>query len=279
MITLSVMTFNLRYGTANDGNNVWDNRKDLVIQTLAKYQPTVVGIQEGLNFQLEYIASKLTDYRQFGISRRGNTEDEYSAILYDATQVELQEGGNFWLSETPNQPGSQSWDSSLPRMVTWARFRHQNSDREFYLFNTHFDHRGEIARQKSALLVWKRIREIDPNTPLFLTGDFNTVRKKTAWNFLVGNAPLEGECGELIDAWEEAPTRTASVTTTFHGFHGLEVENRRWQDGRWINGDSHIDWILFRPGVRVKYATIVTDNRNVRYPSDHYPVYAEFEIY
>ena len=278
MIPLSVMTFNLRYGTAKDGENAWEHRRDLLVQTLADYQPNVIGTQEGLDFQLAYITSKLPRYRHFGVSRRGDTTDEHSAILYDASRLSLEEGGNFWLSETPDLPASKSWDSSHSRMVTWAKLAISDHDRGFYCLNTHFDHRSETARQRSARLVLERTRGLDPHLPLFITGDFNTIHGEKTWNIFVGREALDGESGELIDAWSEAPIRTGGVMTTFHGFKGEAVESRRWQDNRWLNGAQHIDWILCRPGVRVKSAEIVTANQNGRYPSDHYPVYVEVEL-
>ena len=261
------MSFNLRYGTAEDGENSWENRKGVLIETLRRYRPDLIGTQEGLKFQLEYIAKKLPGYRFFGVSRLGSDEDEFNAIVYNSHRLRIIEGGNFWLSETPHLPGSRSWGSSLPRMATWALFETADG-RQFYHFNTHLDHRSEEARRRGAMLIWREIRS-KGDLPVVLTGDFNTTPDSWTWRFLTGKAEADGERGELCDARLIADRKGPEVRITYHGFKGEEAE-RELDNGR----RRDIDWILVK-GFEVDRFEVVTFNVGGRYPSDHYPVYAE----
>lgn len=273
---LKVMSFNLRYGTAKDDANSWEFRQDIMIEMLREYHPDIIGTQEGLKFQLECITSEIPEYQFFGVSRRGTDEDEFSAIIYEAQKLKLLDGGNFWISEAPDVPGSQSWESSLPRMVTWASFETKEGNR-FYHYNTHFDHRSEEARREGALLIWRKVKSHGDEIPVILTGDFNTVNGGAIWNFLAGKTEYEGERADFIDAWDVAPSRKSDVKITFHSFMGKEFERRREeQSGSLLIGQHMIDWILFRGEIDVGYAEIISYNKDGKYPSDHYPVYAEF---
>jgi len=273
---LKVMSFNLRYGTAKDGANSWEFRKDITIEMLSEYHPDIIGTQEGLKFQLDYITSEIPEYQFFGVSRRGTDEDEFSAIIYDAQKLKLLDGGNFWISETPDVPGSQSWGSSLPRMVTWASFETKDGN-SFYQYNTHFDHRSEEARGNGALLIWRETKSHE--IPVILTGDFNAVNRGTVWNTFTGNIEYEEEKADFIDAWDVASSRRSDVKVTFHSFMGKEFEKKREEQiGRPLISQHMIDWVLFRGKLDVAYGEIVSYNKDGRYPSDHYPVYIEFLI-
>jgi len=273
---LKAMSFNLRYGTAKDGENSWEYRKGIMIDMLKEYHPDIIGTQEGLKFQLEYITSEIPEYKFFGVSRRGTDEDEFSAIIYDTQKLNILDGGNFWISETPDVPGSQSWGSSLPRMVTWASFETKEGSK-FYHYNTHFDHRSEEARSRGALLIWRKAKLHE--SPVILTGDFNTTNGGAIWNFLTGKTECEGEKADFIDAWDVASSRRSDVKLTCHGFRGKDAE-KRWEErtGHSLTGQRMIDWILFRGRLDVGYGEIVSYNKGGKYPSDHYPIYAELLI-
>ena len=267
---ISVMSFNLRYGTAKDGENSWENRKGVQAEMLRRYHPDLIGTQEGLKFQLDFIVGEFPEYEFFGVSRLGSDEDEFAAIIYDSRRLKLIDGGNFWLSETPHLPGSRSWDSSLPRMVTWALLETIDGGR-FYHFNTHLDHRSEEARRRGAMLIWREIRS-KGDLPVILTGDFNTTPDSWTWRFLTGR--IEGdERGDLHDAWLVAKENVSDVRITYHGFKGRDAEAElEGETGRRV-----IDWILVR-GFEVDRFEIVTFSVDGRYPSDHYPVYAELHL-
>ena len=272
MIPLKIMTFNLRYATAQDGENSWEHRKDILFKVITRYQPCVIGTQEGLGFQLDEIIGNTKGYERLGLARDGD-QSEYCAILSDMSKLKVLDSGNFWLSETPDLPGSRSWNTSCVRMVTWARFLHKIDNREFCVFNTHFDHVSEEARQKSAMLVWHKIKCLGQNIPVFLVGDFNATRDSATWNFLTGGQKLENKRGEMKDAWLETEERIGNVVGTYHGFKG-HVSDESYE----VTGSAHIDWILFYPKVKVISVEIVTDNEIGCYPSDHYPVLVSFEL-
>ena len=253
---LRVMTFNVRFPNPKDGENIWDNRKDLLVKTIRKYDPDVFGTQEMFDLQGAYIAEKLPEYEWFGVSRRGNHEDEHMGVFYKRDKLFVIESGNFWLSETPNEPGSMDWDVSLPRMVSWARFRDAEG-KELYFYNTHFPHRrdDDAARLNCAKVIAQDIRRRVPAfADLILLGDFNSDAGTDVHQLLLT---------ELDDVWESTDKRSGPPTTS-SGWTG-RAEGRR------------IDWILYRGALRPLEAATVDDHEGERYPSDHYPVFAVFE--
>lgn len=253
--SLRVMSFNVRLPSPNDGPNVWENRRDILVETIRRSDPDVLGTQELFQLQGDYIAGKLPEYEWFGISRRGNREDEFMGVFFKPAKLRVVESGDFWLSETPDVPGSQSWDVSLPRMVTWALFEWKKSGERFYFYNTHFPHRrqDEAARGECAKVIAGRIAKLPEDVPFVMTGDFNADAGGEVYQVFQG----------LKDAWLEAAKRTGPETTS----------------SRWVGNTEgrRIDWILYRGDLRVSEIETVTYNRNGSYPSDHYPVFAVIE--
>lgn len=254
---LAVMSFNLRYGLANDGENSWPKRRDLVAGVIEKYAPAIVGMQECMIFQADYLAEKLENYRWIGIDRDATGKGECTAILYRSDVLAPVAYGNFWLSETPEVPASKSWDSSLTRMATWVHFYDMTTKTFFYFFNTHLDHRGAEARLEGVKLIAARMKEVQG--PVVLTGDFNATAEKSAPYAALSEAGY-------TDAWLAAEHRAGS-TVTFGSFKAPNPES-----------EERIDWIFFGGGVRVKRCETVNDNQDGRYPSDHYPVFAELVL-
>jgi endonuclease/exonuclease/phosphatase family metal-dependent hydrolase len=252
-----VMSFNVRYPEPRDGVNYWENRRDLVIETIKMRAPDVIGTQELFHLQGEYIVSKLPEYAWFGVSRRNSQEDEYMGVFYRKDRLRVVESGNFWLSETPDLPASMSWNVTLPRMVTWALFELQPSRRRFYYYNTHFAHRrnDEEARLKSADVILERIAKLPKDVPFLMTGDFN--------------APAGGDVHKkFLDSLTDARAVAANKSGpegTFHGFKGTP-------------GNARIDWILYRGPWRALDAETVTHSQEGHYPSDHFPVLARLEL-
>lgn len=253
--TLRVMSFNVRYPSPQDGEDIWVNRRDLLCDTVKKYAPDVMGTQELFKEQGDYIVAKLPEYTWFGVSRRGTEKDEYMGVFYRKAALTLQESGNFWLSETPDVPGSIAWDMSLPRMATWGVFKTKAGVR-FLFVNTHFAHRREDAeaRLKSAQVIRKWIEARKEKLPVVLTGDFNTG---------AGTPPYEELTAGMKDAWVAAAAKSGPEGT-FHGFKGKP-------------GAARIDWILFSAPWKVTEAKAVDDSSGGRYPSDHFAVWAVFE--
>ncbi|HOX38795.1 MAG TPA: endonuclease/exonuclease/phosphatase family protein [Candidatus Brocadiia bacterium] len=258
-IPLKVMSFNVRYGTAKDGDNSWPNRKDILVNTIRNYAPDVVGTQECLDIQADYIVEKLPEYRWAGVAREADGSNEHMAVFYRKSVLSPIEIGNFWLSETPEVVGSRSWLAGSTRMVTWIRFYHLKTRKQFFYFNTHLDNASPIARDEGAKLLAARMPKIAGEGPMILTGDFNTLGgSSNPWKILI-------EAG-LKDAWLEAEKRVGG-TVTFGGYKPPPAE-----------GDSRIDWIMFRGDVKAKTCETVYYNEDGRYPSDHYPIYAELMV-
>jgi endonuclease/exonuclease/phosphatase family metal-dependent hydrolase len=253
---LRVMSFNVRYPAKSDGANVWENRRDLLVDTIRKHAPDIMGTQELFYIQGEYIVEKLPEMAWFGVSRRGNREDEHMGVFYRRSSLELLQSGNFWLSETPEIAGSISWNMTLPRMVTWGEFRDKRTDKKFYFYNTHFAHRREdtAARVASARLLVDRLRKLPEKAPIILTGDFNTD---------AGSEPYRILMDFMQDSYS-AVAQPKGPQGTFHGFSGTP-------------GKARIDWILFRNGLKPLSVEAIDTNANGRYPSDHFPVLAVFE--
>src|SRR5688572_7600168 len=176
--TLRVMSFNIRYGTAKDGPDHWDRRRDLLVDTIRKFDPDLLGTQETLLEQAEFLAEKFPQYAWLGVGRDdGKRKGESVAIYWKKDRFEKQDGGHFWLSETPDVPASKSWDTSLTRMATWVKLRDRKADgraSQLVWVNTHFDHMGKQARLESGKVIRAWLRKNAADLPVVVTGDFNT---------------------------------------------------------------------------------------------------------
>jgi endonuclease/exonuclease/phosphatase family metal-dependent hydrolase len=254
---LRVMTFNVRLPVASDGANRWEARRDLMVTTIREKNPDIFGTQELFYEQGQYLVEKMPEYTWFGVSRRGNRTDEHMGVFYKPEVLRLAESGNFWLSETPETPGSMSWNVSLPRMVTWGLFEVKATGRKFYLYNTHFPHREEDAeaRVRCARVIAERISALPRDAPFILIGDFNTD---------TGSEPYKVLAPGLTDAWAKAASKSGP-NGTFNGFKGTTTGPR-------------IDWIFFRGLARAAQVETITRNEDGRYPSDHFPVFALLEF-
>ena len=255
--TYRTMSFNLRYGTANDGDNRWPNRKELVATTIKRFDPDLLGMQEAMPLQIKYLQDQLPGYQYVGKSRvPNNPKEEQCAIFYRKDRFEELEQGHFWLSETPRVPASKSWDSSLPRMATWVRLFDRENRRSIFLLNTHFDHIGRKAREESAIIIREQIaRQADG--PTIVTGDFNAAENSKPHQILVADAaPVK-----LVDTFRQAHPEQTSDVSTISGFRGRRSGRR-------------IDWVLASTDFTILEAAIDRYHEGDRYPSDHYPVTA-----
>jgi endonuclease/exonuclease/phosphatase family metal-dependent hydrolase len=253
---LRVMSFNVRYGTAPDGEDRWELRRDHLFDVVAGFAPHVLGVQEAVRCQLDEMRAARPRFDEVGVGRDdGSTEGEYSALLYDRERLEILDGGTFWFSETPDVPGSRDWGNTLPRICTWARFRDRVTGTELHAFNVHWDHESQPSRERSAGLLLERIAVHAGSGPVIVTGDFNAGPTNPAVRALTGDPR-----GPLRDTFVELHADTTGVGT-FHGFRGGTAGDR-------------IDAVLVGPGWEVVSAGILRADRDGRYPSDHYPVTA-----
>jgi endonuclease/exonuclease/phosphatase family metal-dependent hydrolase len=258
--SLGVMTFNIRTSNIDDGANGWPHRKNLVVDVIARSAPQIVGLQEALRQQIEYLESKLPDYRWIGVDRGlngGEGLSEYTPIFYRHAEVSPIESGNFWLSPTPDVPSTA--EPRLTRIVTWGRFHHRATGREFFVFNTHLSPRAGQRQLDASRIIRERIQKLPRNSAVILLGDFNSAAEEGAvWQELTAD--------RLRDSWVVAQDRRGPAAT-MGGF------------GPPADGDStRLDWILVGGPIRVHLVETVLYNSDGRYPSDHFPVEARVEV-
>lgn len=251
---IRAMTFNIRFGTAPDGENAWLKRRELLMSTIRDADPDVLGVQEALRSQLDELTEEFPHYALVGVGREANGGGEYSAILYRRARFDLAAADTFWLSATPESPGSRSWGNTLPRICTWARLLDRTTGRRIWIFNTHWDHESQPARLESGRLIAQQIKGIPTNEPALVMGDFNAGEQNPAI------AALSDDRRLLRDTFRELHAGDQDAGT-FHGFGG-------------VPGKEKIDGIWMRGPWRVVEAAILHAHEGDRYPSDHFPVTA-----
>ena len=268
--SIRVMSFNIRYGTANDGENRWEKRQDFLLDTIKAYNPDLLGTQETLGFQKDFIAAGLPGYAALGVGREdGKQQGEMTALFYKTERFEKVSEGHFWLSETPEVAGSKSWDSSLPRMVSYVFLKDKRNPTAppFLFLNTHFDHRGMQARLESAKLIATKALELSQGGPAILTGDFNTAEKSEPYNALFAAVSHSADSATTwIDTYRMAHSEKSDNEGTFSNF---KVENHQ---------GPRIDWIGCTQHWSVLNASIDRTERSGRTPSDHFPITAELKL-
>ena len=254
---LSVLSYNIRYDNPNDGENQWKYRKERVANYIKEIRPDIIGMQEVLDPQLVFLDLSLTEFSFVGVGREdGKTKGEYSPILYNSNRLTLLQTDTFWLSETPKVI-SVGWDAALERICTYAQFKHKETGQKFWVFNTHFDHIGELARIQSAKLIHQKIKMLNTNNfPVIITGDFNLTPD---------TAPIKIFQNAYVDVMQKTPTN-ANNYGTFTGFDKLS------------NGEERIDYI-FQKGLKTLKSThIWLKTTSGGWASDHHPVQAIFSF-
>ncbi|MCT8003644.1 endonuclease/exonuclease/phosphatase family protein [Sphingomonas sanguinis] len=249
--SLKVMTFNVRYAS-DEGEQRWAVRRPVMVELLRRAAPDVIGTQELLQRQGDDIVRALPGYRWFGRDRRGGHDNEHMGILYRADRLTLIRHGDFWLSDTPDRVGSQSWGTDLPRMANWAVFETKGAERRQFLFlDTHLPHRDEDAeaRDRAARLILSRLPALARDMPIIVAGDMNARPESAAYRTLAA---------ALTDAWTSAAKREGP-DKTFHDFTGT--------------ADRRIDYLFVR-GFRAEAIAVDRWHRGTTYPSDHFPVRA-----
>ena len=251
---LPILTFNIRYANPGDGKNRWEFRRDTVAEVIGK-NSLVAGLQEVLASQLKDLKERLPDWEFFSRTREAvDGEGEACPIGWHQPSIERLDGGTFWLSESPEVPGSKSWESSLPRICTWAKLRHRQTASVFHLFNIHFDHRSPLARERSGALVAARTAKVAG--PAVVLGDFNAIpdspptrafTKEAGWSRLPATA-ADGEGIGTSNGWKETPSPHA------------------------------IDHIFVRGITAINPVVLRSKTPAGGWASDHFPVKAELEI-
>jgi endonuclease/exonuclease/phosphatase family metal-dependent hydrolase len=260
---VQVMSFNIRYGTAKDGENEWPARRTMLFDVIRESDPDLVGLQEALTFQIDEISTTLPGYAVVGVGRDDAARaGEFSAILFKKDRFRVADAGTFWFSDTPEVPASKSWGNAITRICTWARFIDRDG-RGFYHFNLHLDHQSQPSRERSTVLLRQRITaRAFAADPVIVTGDFNVGERNPALSTLVAKDDASTPFVDTYRALHPAET----VVGTFNGF---KMGN---------TGGEKIDYVLVQPGTEVLSAEIIRTSRNDRYPSDHFPVVARVRL-
>jgi endonuclease/exonuclease/phosphatase family metal-dependent hydrolase len=253
MSTIKVMTFNVRQMDGDDGPQSWELRKNVLVETIRLHEPALLGTQETFAEQSAYILEHIPALRCFGRGRFGDDRDKHNSIFYDHSRFSLLKSGEIWISKTPEIPGSSDWDIPRPRMITWGMLS-DGGGSPIFVMNTHFPYgrQADEARRQTVRLVQEKLATLPERLPVVLMGDFNAPAGQEVYASLTER---------LCDSWKAAAGRIGPEGTV-HGFG-------RFEGGR-------IDWILHRNMGDVLRAETITFTMQGLYPSDHYPVCAEF---
>ena len=246
------MTFNIRYDNPDDGPSAWPLRKERVADVMQRAD--VIGVQEALKHQVSDLEAMLSDFTWIGVGRDdGVDQGEFAPIFYRTDLFQVVRSGTFWLSESPETPGSKSWDAAITRIVTWTQLKSLVSGNTFWLFNTHFDHRGREARRRSAKLLMKKVVELAGESTVLVTGDFNATPDTEVYATMTGN--------QLADACAPNTTLRLGPRGTFSGFEVNELTPTR-----------RIDYVFASRLLSVQSCEAIIDVEDGRYVSDHIPV-------
>ena len=258
--SLMLASYNIRWNSPDDGVNKWENRKEWLAKSIRFFEIDIVGAQEVTYPQLMDMEKLLPNYHFIGEGRDGGKKGEHSPIFYAKDRFEVLDSNTFWLSETPKVTASKGWDAALPRIVTWAKFKDKREGKTFYFFNTHFDHKGAIAKKKSAELIAAKIKEIAGNEPVVLSGDFNIAPDSAPYRTLIKR--------QLEDSFLNLDKE--QIYTPGYTFNSWDIT---------ASGDRYrIDYIFYKGEdlFPVKYH-VLDGQRGERFISDHFPVIVKFE--
>ena len=254
---LNVMTFNIRYDNRGDGLNNWRFRAAHVAGMFEHHDVAVAGLQEVLHRQLNELKKRLPNYQFVGVGREdGKQKGEYAPVCFRKDLLVLERSDTIWLSTTPGKPGSKSWDSSLPRIATLAWLKEKKGSQKWLIVNTHFDHRGAVARRESAALIARHVNRVShlDQLPVVVMGDLNCLPDSEPYrNFLRG---------EFKDALLQSKTKHQGPMSTWNGFGKTVTKGRR------------IDFVFVGPRLKVLQHKIDARQFKGRFPSDHCPVIA-----
>ncbi|MGQ9619616.1 MAG: endonuclease/exonuclease/phosphatase family protein [Bacteroidales bacterium] len=258
--TIKVITFNIRYDNPRDSINAWPNRKDFLIGFLKQEKPDLFGLQEALWHQYAAVDSAMKGWQSLGVGRDdGLKKGEMNPLFFNEKRFEMVRGNTFWLSETPEIPGSKGWGASLPRIVTWIELKDKENGKTLFYFNTHFAHDSDSARVMSAGILLNEVKRIAGDNRFVITGDFNMTPDSRAYSIITQEGDAEPV---IIDSYKITGTPPAGPVGTFNGWSDTSRSNR-------------IDYIFVRNGMKVKSISTIVKKDGEIFISDHWPVEAE----
>ncbi len=258
---IRVMTYNIRYNTASDKDDAWPHRADKVAETIQLAD--VIGLQEARKEQIDDLVVRLPEFSWVGVGRDdGKEEGEFVPIFYRKDRFKILSSDNFWLSETPAEPGSKSWDTAITRMVTWVVFQDESNQQRFVHMNTHFDHMGKQARLESAKLIRSKAAKTHLALPLVLTGDFNCTPDQPPYLEIVRESDGATDFVDSLAAYTPKPGEPAG---TWNGFKEIET--------------TRIDYIFTSRGATSTETKILDPRTEAgRFASDHQPILSTVQI-
>lgn len=260
---VNVMSFNIRYDNPEDSLDNWQYRKNRVANAICFYDADILGTQEVLHNQLEDLKQRLPDYDVIGVGREdGKERGEYSALWYKKDRFSLLDSGYFWLSETPDIPGSKGWDGACERIASWAKLQDKVSGKKFFALNTHLDHVGVAARREGVSLILDRVSELSEGLPVVVTGDFNAEPESDVIRHVTDTKIP----GHLTDAREIASI-VYGPAWSFHDFGKIPYDKR-----------PLIDYVFVRNGLKVLRYGVLAETENNAFLSDHAPVFVTVEL-
>jgi len=259
---LKIASFNNQADLSGD-HHYWKEHAPRVKKLIDEMQWDVIGMQEPFWYQVRDMEEMFPQYAWVGNSTDGKIEDgywHYNPIFYRKDRIKLLGWGSFWFSETPDVPASKSWDAHTSRFCVWAKFRDRRTGRVFFEFNCHFDHKGELARQKSAETVIAKVSEIAGNRPFFINGDLNTVQGTPAYCTFVMS-------GKVLDAYFCAKTKENSDIASWNN----------WKPARTVSIPENFDHLFISTGTKAVSWKLITKKYDGMYPSDHFPIEVEWQ--
>jgi endonuclease/exonuclease/phosphatase family metal-dependent hydrolase len=261
-ITLNVLSYNIRLATPGDAPNTWSARKQKVFSLISVAKPDVFGLQEALYEQVKDMEYAFPDYERVGAGRDdGKEAGEFSPLFFNEHKFKLLSSGTFWLSQTPSIAGSRGWDAACNRVVSWLQLKDYKTGKSFFVFCTHFDHKGEIARRNSAKLLLNAVDSLSGMNPVIVLGDFNSKPDSEPYKIITD----ESNPAHLLDARENCK-KPAGPKYTYTGFKVGALP-----------GDQ-IDYIFVKNKVKVLSLKVNSKNNGTYYPSDHLPVSAVLQF-
>ncbi|BBO34725.1 endonuclease/exonuclease/phosphatase family protein [Lacipirellula parvula] len=263
-VRLKILSCNVRVPQPEDeqAGDGWEARRQLCGDVIVAQRADVVCLQEARGYQVDELKRRLPDFDSTGMSLPVREVVQNNAIMYSRKRFELISSGGFWFSEQPHVAGSFGWDTKSPRHANWARLRDRDNSAEFIVWNTHFDHIGQQAREEQARMVIEASAAFDPvGIPQVLTGDMNAKASNRAIEVL-----KEG-------GWHDTYAALHGPRDPGFTFHGFKGEARKAK-----GGGGKIDWIFTRGDIKPLNAEIIRDGRDGRYPSDHYFLSATLEL-
>lgn len=259
---IRVLQFNIRYLNTSDGDNIWANRRQDVMTFVHDTEADVFGLQEAVYTQVQHFQASMKEYAVVGEGRDGGTGGEWNPIFYLKAKYELVKSGTFWLSDTPEVKGSNTWGAACRRIMTWAILKTKETGEQFLYANTHFDHVSTSAQEKSAHLVKQRLKEYAQGLPIIVTGDLNCTPSSKPYALMLS----QNESFPMQEAWQHARSRQGNEGT-FHSWGSIDVSVR-----------NRIDFIFLTLDMRCLRCVTDDETSHPRLLSDHVPVYADIEL-